>query len=238
MPPVTQDRRKQGLLREYYEAILVAVIFALFVRTFVVQAFQVPTGSMEKTVLVGDHLLVNKFIFAPHGTSFLEGLLPYRAPRRQDVFVFKFPENPDRDFIKRLIGLPGDRVEERNKTVSVNGDPIPETHTYHLDTRTYSSDTSLPEMYRRRDSFGPITVPPNQFWAMGDNRDNSYDSRYWGPVPRDNIKGRALLVYWSYEAEPDSAEWHGYADKIARLVNVAVHFFSRTRWDRTLRLVR
>lgn len=235
---MTDDPRKHSLVREYYEAVLVAVIFALFVRTFVFQAFQVPTGSMEKTVLVGDHLVVNKFIFAPHGESFLERLLPYRDPRRGDVFVFKFPENPERDFIKRVVGLPGDRVEGHDKAVFVNGDRFPDTHTFHVDSKTYSAEAMLPEVYRRRDTFGPIAIPSDHFWAMGDNRDNSYDSRYWGPVPRDNIKGRALLVYWSYEAEPDSAEWRGYADKVGRLLGVAFHFFTRTRWDRTFRLVR
>jgi len=216
----------------------VAVIFALFVRTFVVQAFQVPSGSMEQTVLIGDHMLVNKFIYAPHGNDFLERLLPYRAPQRGDVFVFKFPDNPDRDFIKRVVGLPGDRVQETSKTVLVNDAPFPTTHTYHTDPHTYAADDSLPEVLRKRDNFGPIRIPENAFWAMGDNRDNSYDSRFWGPVPHDNIKGRALLVYWSYQAEPDSAEWRGLADKIKRLTSVALHFFTRTRWDRTFRLVR
>ncbi len=238
MPRVTAARQKQTIAREYYEAILVAVIFALFVRTFVFQAFQVPSGSMESTVLIGDHMLVNKFIYSPHAGGFLEKLLPYRAPRRGDVFVFKFPEGPDRDFIKRLVALPGDRVEERDKTVSVNGEPFSEKHTYHTDPHVIPADPSLPEASRKRDNFGPIVIPPDRFWAMGDNRDNSYDSRYWGPVPRDNIKGRALLVYWSYEAEPDSAEWRGYADKAGRLFGVALHFFTRTRWSRTFRIVR
>lgn len=237
MPAVS--RRNQSLTREYYEAILVAVIFALFVRTFVVQAFQVPSGSMEQTVLVGDHMLVNKFVYAPHGDNGFERLLPYRKPRRGDVFVFKFPVNPDRDFIKRVVGLPGDRVEGKNKEIAVNGVPFPDTHTYHTDPHnTYPADENLPEMYRKRDNFGPVEIPADGFWAMGDNRDNSYDSRFWGPVPRDNVKGRALLVYWSYEAEPDSAEWHGLADKVGRLAGVAFHFFTRTRWDRTFRLVR
>ncbi|MGH9440691.1 MAG: signal peptidase I [Thermoanaerobaculia bacterium] len=238
MPRVTLARRKQSLAREYYEAILVAVIFALFVRTFVFQAFQVPSGSMEQTVLIGDHMLVNKFIYAPHVGGLLEKLLPYRTPRRGDVFVFKFPDSPDRDFIKRLVALPGDRLEERDKTVYVNGEPFSEKHSYHTDPHVWPADPALPELSRKRDNFGPIVIPPDRFWAMGDNRDNSYDSRFWGPVPRDNIKGRALLVYWSYEAEPDSAEWRGYADKFGRLVGVALHFFTRTRWDRTFRLVR
>ena len=237
MPAVT-DAKKPGIVREYYEAILVAVIFALFVRTFVVQAFQVPSGSMEKTVLIGDHMLVNKFIFAPHANLAFDRLLPYREPARGDVFVFKFPENPDRDFIKRVIALPGDKVEEQSREVRVNGDPIAETHTYHSDPRTYPADPALPEVYRRRDNFGPIEIPAARFFAMGDNRDNSYDSRYWGPVPRDNVKGRALLVYWSYEAEPDSAEWRGLPDKLERLGGVLIHFLDRTRWSRTLRLVR
>lgn len=235
---MTAERRKQSLVREYYEAILVAVIFALFVRTFVVQAFQVPSGSMEKTVLIGDHMLVNKFIFAPHWGGILEKLLPYRSPRRGDVFVFKYPDNPDRDFIKRLIGLPGDRVQSVDKAVSVNGSPAPTAHTYHIDPKSWPSDPQLSENYRKRDNFGPIEISAGHYFAMGDNRDNSYDSRFWGAVPAENVKGRALLVYWSYEAEPDSAEWRGYSDKFRRLVGVAVHFFTRTRWSRTFRLVR
>ena len=238
IPRVTAERRKQSLTREYYEAILVAVIFALFVRTFVVQAFQVPSGSMEQTVLVGDHMLVNKFIYAPHADNFAERLLPYRSPRHSDVFVFKFPENPDRDFIKRVVGLPGDRVEAVSKTVLVNGAPFPTAHTYHTDPHSYAADENLPETYRKRDTFGPVEIPASSYWAMGDNRDNSFDSRFWGPVPAANVKGRALLVYWSYQADPDSAEWHGLADKLGRLAGVALHFFTRTRWNRTFRLVR
>jgi len=238
MRAVPSHRRKQSLVREYYEAILVAVIFALFVRTFVVQAFQVPSGSMEQTVLIGDHMLVNKFIFAPHGHNVLERLLPYRGPRRGDVFVFKFPDDPDRDFIKRVVALPGDTVDGRDKAVFVDGTRFSEKHSYHTDSKIWPSDSSLPEIYRKRDNFGPIKVPPDRFFAMGDNRDNSYDSRYWGPVPRDNVKGRALLVYWSYEAEPDSGEWRGYGDKIQRLFGVALHFVTRTRWSRTFRIVR
>lgn len=235
---MTAERRKQSLVREYYEAILVAVIFALFVRTFVVQAFQVPSGSMEKTVLIGDHMLVNKFIFAPHTGGLPEKLFPYRSPRRGDVFVFKYPDNPDRDFIKRLIALPGDRVESVDKAVFVNGSPAPTKHTYHIDPKIWPNDSQLSENFRKRDNFTPVEVPPGHYFAMGDNRDNSYDSRFWGPVPAENVKGRALLVYWSYEAEPDSAEWRGYTDKFRRLIGVAVHFFTRTRWSRTFRLVR
>lgn len=232
-------RRKPNIWREYYEAILVAVIFALFVRTFVVQAFQVPSGSMEQTVLIGDHMLVNKFIFAPHADNVFENtLLPYRNPRGGDVFVFKFPENPEQDFIKRVVATPGDVVSEHNKQVDVNGAPFSGAHTYHTDPNVFPDDPSLPDIERRRDNFGPLTIAPAHYWAMGDNRDNSYDSRFWGPVPRDNVKGRALLVYWSYEARPESTQWNGYADKIRQLAGVAIHFVTRTRWTRTFRLVR
>jgi signal peptidase I len=230
--------RKHTVIREYYEAILVAVVFALFARTWVVQAFQVPTGSMENTVLIGDHLLVNKFIYAPHAHNFLERLLPYRAPRRGDVFVFKYPVDPERDFIKRVVGLPGDIVDVRQKALYVNDVHQSDKHVLHSDKQVYPDDPSVPDDFRRRDNFGPYRVPPESYFAMGDNRDNSLDSRFWGPVPAANVKGRALLIYWSYEAESNPPSWQGYGARLRELAGVAVHFFTRTRWSRTFHLVR
>ena len=195
--------RKRGPspVREYGEVVLVAVVFALFVRTFLVQAFVVPTPSMENTVLVGDHVVVNKFLYAPHRWI---RLLPYRDVRRGDVVVFKFPEDPRRDFIKRAVALPGDLTEIRDKAVFVNGRRQDEPRAIHSDRRTWPDDPQLPDALRRRDQLGPIAVPERSFFAMGDNRDSSYDSRFWGPVPASNLKGRALFVYWSFAPAPRS----------------------------------
>ncbi len=217
---------------EYAEAILVAVIFALFARTFLFQAFQVPTSSMEKNILVGDHLIVNKFIFAPHREGLLSKLLPYRPVRRGDVFVFKFPEDPRRDFIKRTIALPGETVEIRDKAVYVEGIRLFEPRVYHSDDRIWPDDPTLSESYRRRDQYRPFTVPPDSYFALGDNRDNSYDSRFWGPVPAANLKGRAMFVYWSFPLEPSGRR------SVKELVSIALNFFRETRWERTLMPVR
>ncbi len=211
--------------REYIEVILVAVVFALFVRTFLLQAFVVPTPSMEKTVLVGDHLLVNKFLYAPHRPSFLARLLPYRDVRRGDVFVFKFPEDPRRDFIKRAIALPGDTLQIRDKAVFVNGVRQSDAPVVHAEERVWPNDPRLPEALRRRDQLTPIRIPAGSYFAMGDNRDTSYDSRFWGPVSAANLKGRALVVYWSFPplGTPRS---HGPLGWVAA-------FFGRSRWSRT-----
>ncbi len=214
--------------REYLQAILVAVIFALFARTFLFQAFQVPTSSMERNILVGDHLIVNKFIFAPGGGKLLSWLLPGRRVRRGDVIVFKFPEDPRRDFIKRVIALPGETVEIRDKVVYVEGIRLEEPHVTFSDDRVWPDDPELPESYRRRDQSRPFTVPPDSYFAVGDNRDNSYDSRFWGPVPAGNLKGRAMIVYWSYPLEPSARRTAG------ELAAIAVNFFRKTRWERTL----
>ena len=226
------SRRPRTRPREYFQAILVAVIFALFARTFLFQAFQVPTSSMEENILVGDHLIVNKFLFSPGRSGFLAGLLPHRAIRRGDVIVFKFPEDPRRDFIKRVVALPGETVEIRDKDVYVEGILLDEPYVVHTDDRVWPDDPKLPESYRRRDQSRPFTVPPDSYFALGDNRDNSYDSRFWGPVPVGNLKGRALLVYWSYPLEP------AVRRSAKELVAIALNFFRRTRWERTLMPVR
>ena len=227
--------------REWYESLLVAGIFVLFVRTFVVQTYQVPTGSMEKTILVGDHLLVNKFAFGPRLPAF-EKWLPYREVRRGDIIVFKKPGDDRNDsnvLVKRAVGIPGDVLEVRNKTLFVNGVSADGPYVQHIDPETYAPrDSRVPESSVLRDQFGPYRVPPGSYFGMGDNRDNSLDSRFWGPIPRQNIFGRPFLLYWSYEAEPNSHIWRGPIDKIRQLGSVALHFFSRTRWDRMFRLVR
>lgn len=222
--------------REWYESLLVAAIFVLFVRTFVVQTYQVPTGSMERTILVGDHLLVNKFTYGPHLPA-LSKLLPYRDVHRNDIIVFKKPGDDVDDgnvLVKRAVGTSGDTLEVRNKLLFVNGQPAVDAHVQHIDSETYApGDPRGP-----RDFFGPFRVPKGDYFGMGDNRDNSLDSRFWGPIPRENIFGRPVLIYWSYKAEPNSQIWRGPVAKIRQLLSVAIHFFSRTRWDRMFHLVR
>ena len=222
--------------REWYESLLVAAIFVLFVRTFVVQTYQVPTGSMESTILVGDHLLVNKFAYGPRLPMFARAL-PYRDVRRGDIIVFKKPGDDVNDgnvLVKRAVGGPGDTITVRNKQLFVNGQPADERSVQHIDSETYTAgDPRGP-----RDEFGPFAVPPGRYFGMGDNRDNSLDSRFWGSIPRENIFGRPFVIYWSYEAEPNSHIWRGPIAKIRQLLSVAIHFFSRTRWDRMFHLVR
>src|SRR6476469_1371747 len=188
---------KKSVVREYFESIVIAVILALFVRTWVVQAFKIPTGSMENNLLIGDHLLVNKFVFSPTASRIERGLLPVRNIRRGDVIVFKYPDEPDRDFIKRVIGLPGETVELRAKKVYINGHPLDEPYVhYMLPPRAEGQEFAAPDL---REQYGPVTVPDRQLFVMGDNRDNSEDSRYWGYLPRDYVKGKALIIYWSFE---------------------------------------
>jgi signal peptidase I len=208
---------KKSTLREYFESICVAVILALFVRTYVVQAFKIPTGSMENNLLIGDHLLVNKFVFAPTRTSLEEKLLPIDPIRRGDIIVFKFPEDPERDFIKRVIGLPGETLELRNKKVYIDGTLLDEPYVNFLFPPEDSApgDADFTDVDVRR-KYGPVTVPAGHYFMMGDNRDNSQDSRYWGFMPRDYVKGKALFVYFSF----------GEAGETGNVLNV--------RWNRIL----
>ncbi|HLG56761.1 MAG TPA: signal peptidase I [Vicinamibacterales bacterium] len=189
---------KKSTIREYFESICVAVVLAFFVRTFVVQAFKIPTGSMENNLLIGDHLLVDKFVFAPTLTSLEKILLPIDDIRRGDIIVFKFPEDPERDFIKRVIALPGETLQLRNKKVFINDTPLDEPYVHFLfppaDGTSGAPEVSDPDV---RVNYGPVTVPADHYFMMGDNRDNSQDSRYWGFLPREYVKGKALFVYFS-----------------------------------------
>jgi signal peptidase I len=229
---------KKSTLREYFESIVIAVILALFIRTFVVQAFKIPTGSMEETLLIGDHLLVNKFVYGPAPTALERALLPVKAIKRGEVLVFKYPEDPERDFIKRVIGLPGESVQLRDKKVYINNTPLDEPYVHFLEPPGGESTFREFTSYDVRERYGPVTVPPNQYFVMGDNRDNSQDSRYWGFLPRDYIKGKALVIYWSYEAGREDYQDAGAAATIKGLASVFVHFFTRTRWDRMLHQIR
>jgi signal peptidase I len=231
---------RKSTVREYFESIVIAVILALFIRTFVVQAFKIPTGSMENNLLIGDHLLVNKFVFGPTESRLERTLLPIGTVRRDDIIVFKYPEEPERDFIKRIIGLPGETVQLREKKVYINGKPLDEPFVHFLEPPTFVPP-ELREVtsFDVRERYGPVTVPANQYFVMGDNRDNSEDSRYWGFLPRDYIKGKALVIYWSYDAGPgDDDESAGTGDTLKGLGSVFVHFFTRTRWDREFHQIR
>jgi signal peptidase I len=229
---------KKSTLREYFESIVIAVILALFIRTFIVQAFKIPTGSMEENLLIGDHLLVNKFVFAPTATRLERALLPVRSIARADIVVFKYPEEPERDFIKRVIGLPGETVEVRQKKVYINGKPLDEPYAHFLEPAATPSEFREVTSFDVRERYGPVTVPADQYFVMGDNRDNSQDSRYWGFLPRDYIKGKALIIYWSYESGREDYQDEGAGAALRGLGSVFVHFFTRTRWDRMFHLIR
>jgi len=227
---------KKSVVREYFESIVIAVILALFVRTWVVQAFKIPTGSMENNLLIGDHLLVNKFVFGPTPLAIGRATLPVRPIRRGDIVVFKYPEEPDRDFIKRVIGLPGETVELRNKKVYINGKPIDEPYVHFLTPP--SSDYQEVTSSDVRERYGPVTVPDDRYFVMGDNRDNSQDSRYWGYLPRSYVKGKALLIYWSYESGREDYMDDGLWASAKRLASVGMHFFTKTRWERLFHQIR
>lgn len=188
-------------LRENIEAIVIAVILALFIRTFIVQAFKIPSGSMQPTLAIGDHILVNKFIYGVKVPYIGKTLIPVGEPKRGDIIVFRYPEDPDKDFIKRLIGLPGDTVEIKNKRVYVNNMPVSPDMGVHTDSHIISGPMNP------RDNFGPVTVPPESYFVMGDNRDNSYDSRFWGFVNEKAIKGKAFIIYWSWNSDAFGVRW-------------------------------
>jgi signal peptidase I len=192
---------KKSVLREYFESLVIAVILALLVRTWVFQAFKIPSGSMEPNLLIGDHLIVNKMSFAPAATATERAVLPRRDIRRGDVIVFKSPEEPDRDLIKRVIGLPGDRLELRRKLMYVNGNRLDEPYVQFLEPLAPLGDDAPSKPGDLREEYGPVTVPDGQYFMMGDNRDNSQDSRYWGFLPASYVKGRALFIYFS--ADPN-----------------------------------
>jgi signal peptidase I len=187
--------KKKSIVREYAESIIIALLLALVIRTYLVQAFKIPSGSMEDTLAIGDHLLVSKFIYGTKIPFTDSQVIKVRDPRRGDVIVFEYPEDPSKDFIKRVIGTPGDVVEGRDKNVYVNGKLYQNPHEVHKEKDT------IPREMNPRDNFGPVTVPANSYFVMGDNRDRSYDSRFWGFVTRDKIKGLAFIKYWSWDSE-------------------------------------
>jgi signal peptidase I len=188
-------------LREYVEAILLAIVIAFFIRTFVIQAYKIPSGSMKPTLLIGDHILVSKFNYGIKLPFIRSTLIPVGTPKRGDIVVFIYPEDRSKDFIKRVIGLPGDTVEIRDKKVFLNGQPMNDPRGVHSDSLV------IPGAVQPRDNFGPVKVPEGKLFVMGDNRDESYDSRFWGFVDMKDVLGEALIIYWSWNQEDYSVRW-------------------------------
>jgi len=199
------DRKR--LIKEYVEAIITALLLALFIRAYIVQAFKIPSGSMIPTLFIGDHILVNKFIYGTKIPFSDRRFLVLKSPEKGNIIVFKYPEDPKKDFIKRVVATEGDVLEERDKMIYINGKEVEEPYAYHSDSIIRHRGNDL------RDNFGPIIVPKNKVFVMGDNRDQSYDSRYWGFVDIREIKGEALIIYWSW----DPKNWLRF-NRIGRLV--------------------
>ena len=187
--------KPKSKLREYIEAILLAIVIAFFIRTFVIQAYKIPSGSMKPTLQIGDHILVTKFNYGVRLPLIRSTLIPAGTPERGDIVVFIYPEDRSKDFIKRLIGLPGDTIEIRDKQILLNGLPWSDANGVYVD------NLMIPGNVQPRDNFGPVTVPQDSIFVMGDNRDESYDSRFWGFVPMKEVLGKALIIYWSWNRE-------------------------------------
>ena len=194
--------RTKSKFVEYAEAIIIAILIAFFIRTFIVQAFKIPSGSMKPTLLIGDHLLVNKFIYGIKIPFIRKTLISISEPKRGDVVVFIYPEDRSKDFIKRVIGVGGDTIEIRSKKIFLNGLPYNDTH------GIYVEDFVIPGSIQPRDNFGPFTVPRDALFTMGDNRDQSYDSRFWGVVDMKDVLGKAMIIYWSWNKDESGVRWN------------------------------
>jgi signal peptidase I len=238
---ITRDV-KRGFVAEW----TVTIILLLFATTTLVQAFVIPSASMEDSLLIGDHVLVDKLVFAPPG-KVSKHLLPYRDVRRGDVIVFRYPLNIKEDYVKRAIGVPGDHIRLVNKQLILNGHEVNEPYVKHLSAYIDSYRDNFPsnpnqpvgpsvaDMLENHVVNGELVVPPGFIFAMGDNRDDSSDSRYWGFVPRENIEGTPLVIYWSFEA-PTADLTNGNIG-VDHILDVITHFFTKTRWSRTFRLI-
>jgi len=190
---LSSQKPQKSVVREYVEAILIAIMLALFIRSFIVQAFKIPSGSMLPTLQIGDHLLVNKFIYGVKIPMTGKVLIPWKSPEHDDIVVFRFPKDRSIDYIKRVVGIAGDTVEVKNKQLFINGEPISNPHA-HFTEKNIMKASAGP-----RDTMGPVKVPDGHIFVMGDNRDNSYDSRFWGFVPLRDVLGEAFILYWSWD---------------------------------------
>ena len=242
-PQPQEPAPQRGFIAEW----TVTIILLLFGTTTLVQAYVIPTGSMEDSLLIGDHLLVDKLSYAPSG-SVAKHLLPYDDIQRGDVIVFRYPVDIRQTFVKRAIGVPGDHLRLVDKQLILNGKSVNEPYVYHKTDYLDSYRDNFPgepnvrvpdsagDMLQNHVFHGDVVVPPGFYFAMGDNRDSSLDSRYWGFVPRDNIIGKPLIIYWSYDAPTD--ELASPTIRINHLVDLVLHFPTKTRWSRTFRLIR
>ncbi len=200
--------RSKSTVREYVEALGVAFLLALFIRTFLVQAFKIPSGSMLPTLQIGDHILVNKLRYGIRLPIVGKRVVKFQDPRRGDIIVFVYPVDPSKDFIKRVIGEPGDTVEVRHKQIYVNNEKLDDAYGHFVDGPGDMSRLTP------RDNYGPVTVPPDDVFVMGDNRDRSYDSRFWGFVPLDDVKGKAFVIYWSWDGDDRWVRWERIGDVV------------------------
>ena len=256
-PKKEEPHEDPTTISEYLESLLVTVLLALFGTSFVVQAFKIPSASMEGTLLIGDHLLVNKFIFGGSG-AWYEKVLPYRPLERGDIIVFKYPYADHQHFVKRVIGLPGDRLKMVDQQMFVNGKPLNEPYVVHDHDQLANYDPFNTSFPPRRDQMisqqvvaesgwretlrsyvqgDEIVVPPGKLFAMGDNRDHSSDSRYWGFVDRSAIMGRPFLIYWSVDATSNDYTQTTFLQRLVGVFDTLAHLPSRTRWSRMLHTV-
>jgi signal peptidase I len=239
---------------EFLSSLAGVLATGLFIITFMVQAFAIPSGSMENTLLVGDHVFVNRVQFAPK-SSWLGALLPYRDVQREDIVVFLSPQTPGLYVVKRVIGVPGDRIHLRNGVVYRNGERLDEPYVLHDRDKPIDAyrdnfpsvpppdfDSNIYDVWRAKlPAFiqgDDIIVPPNAYFGMGDHRSVSLDSRYWGFIPKANVIGRPMFIYWSFETRDDQYLKTSVGDRVTSLGHVLVHFFDETRWRRTLRIVK
>jgi signal peptidase I len=243
--PAVKPEPPRGTIAEW----TITILLLLFGTTTLVQAFVIPTGSMEDTLLIGDHLLVDKLAYAPAG-SYSKYILPYENPRDGDIIVFRYPVDITQTFVKRVMGVPGDHIKIIDQQVYRNGQKLVEPYVVHKASYSDSFRDNFPNseanftlLDRGRDMLatnvvrGEVVVPPDSFFAMGDNRDNSLDSRYWGFVPRGNIIGKPLIIYWSYNASTESLASSNVDSLLRHFVDLGEHFFTKTRWNRTFRLI-
>ncbi|MGA3196660.1 MAG: signal peptidase I [Terriglobales bacterium] len=250
---VEQNERPRETTIEFLSSIAGVLISGLFIITFILQAFEIPSSSMEDTLLIGDHVFVNREQFAA-AAHWLGPLLPYRSIHREDIVVFLSPEQPGLFVVKRIIGVPGDRIHLRDGAVYRDGRKLDEPYVQHKmdDYNPYRDNfpavppseqegvsnekwmREMPEYVQGDD----IVVPPENYFAMGDNRDVSYDSRYWGFIPRANVIGRPMFIYWSFVTPPDQYQMSSWSDRLGFMAHIVAHFFGETRWSRTFRIVR